>query len=1726
MKINKIIFTLFLLFIVLMISAVSAEEMGFNETTNISVPFDGSSDDVLEGHSIYVDTRGKDSRDGSSESTAIKTIKKAISIANENDTIYLSSGSFSTVKNTKLTIDKSLNFVGSKDTTINGLNLNYIFDIKDGVTVSFKNIKFINAYKSPESYSVSYKQSVYGAALDIKDAVVTIDNCSFINCVLNYGTNDKYIYGGAISNFGNLTILNSYFYNNTALSTSGLFSYGGSVYNKGKLAVSNTTFSNSRSVDFGYGGAIANDGKTVMSDSHITGSRSLHECKGSAIYNTGDFSLFDSIIENNYIERGNFNIIYGTIYNSGTFTARGSIFRNNTGFYETPMPSYKGSGNIYNIGLLNLTYNAFMDNPGFDGISNDIYFNGGDVISLDNNWWNVNTNPYSDGSKVNVDKINSWLILNLTPEYSKLNISDSVTISAIWTNNINLLPQINLFPTFNITFNTFVNGNQITQNKQLAGGKAEFMFNYTQNKGGYDVVASLGSFNQSVIVDVGKVLTYVTYTVIDNITYLDDLNVDVEVYANGKLIGDGKVLLKIADETYTLDLVNGRGSIAIPDLTPQKYDVDIIYEGDDDHFKAFNRTSVTIQKQDVDISLRIPEIKVGQKGSAVVTLGPKGVQGQAILYVDGVRKKIVYLYNGDTTISLSNFAEGEYNISLEFVETSFYNSATVSGILNVTRYDASINISAEDVKVGENATITVKVSPESLRGEATLIIKGENNTIFIDGSVTNVTLTNLPAGQYNVTLIFEGDLRYNTVNTSTSFKVLKTPVNLTVDIIQDDINRNGTVTVKVDPVNCTGVVGVYINYNLYKLNLTDGMAQFDVKFDKGTNYVFVFYEGNRYYSDATYNTTLGVDDEFAFIGENSTGYEYNDFNYTVRLIEINGIPMPGRIVTVTFNGKQYNITTNDDGFAYFALNLAGGEYDIEARYKNSTISNRLNVKAVDFNLTSSNITYGEDEIIMAQFEEGVRGNVSFLIGDITVEVEIVNGTATFNSSSFNVGNYTVEAKYLDKTHVAKFTVEKAELEMDVNIASATPYVDEIITVQNLNNASGEIIFVFGGSEYKVSIIDSKALLNLSKLDEGNYSITVRYLGDNNYHASNKTLSFYVKELASDIILTVSDEVYGKDIVVTAELNDNATGTVTFKAGNLTKNITISNGKAIWTFTGLDVGSYIISANYLGNEYYVDSYNETSVTVSKANSTIDVYVREVYLGENIRIYADLSPNATGSVSFSMIGYYSPRNKPISNSRSTWYISPLDTGEYTVIAKYAGDRNYYASNATYILSVNQKKTIMVAQINDAGLNDRVICTVSLNTKDGIPITDIVKLTIGAKEYEIYVFDGKGSLVLGKMATGNYTYSVKYEGTDNYTAATAEGKFKVVDDLLDVKISASDFTKYFGGTTPFKVILKDSNGNPFAGQDIFVRIGSTGHDLYTDSNGEAFLDINLNVGTYEAYVYFAETDRYHEAFTKANITVLSTLEGIDVIKVYGSGTQYFAIFTDANGNALGNTKVVFTISGKSYTLTTLPNGIARININFKVGNYVISTVNPVTGQKLSNKITIYKKIVGKDVSNYYGAKSIYKVRIYGDDAKPVGAGKLVAFKVNGKTYKIKTDKNGYAKLTVKLKTKKYTVTASYGGVKVSNKITVKNVLSAKNISKKKNQKVKFSAKLVNSKGKILKGKKITFKIKGKKYTAKTNKKGIATVTIKIKLKVGKHKIKAIYGKSSLTKTITIKK
>ncbi|MBR3140899.1 MAG: carboxypeptidase regulatory-like domain-containing protein, partial [Methanobrevibacter sp.] len=180
---------------------------------------------------------------------------------------------------------------------------------------------------------------------------------------------------------------------------------------------------------------------------------------------------------------------------------------------------------------------------------------------------------------------------------------------------------------------------------------------------------------------------------------------------------------------------------------------------------------------------------------------------------------------------------------------------------------------------------------------------------------------------------------------------------------------------------------------------------------------------------------------------------------------------------------------------------------------------------------------------------------------------------------------------------------------------------------------------------------------------------------------------------------------------------------------------------------------------------------------------------------------------------------------------------------------------------------------------------------------------------------------------------------------------------------------------------------------------------------------------------------------------------------------------------------------------------------------------------GEKAINQIYVFQYIMEtKDIICYFGANKKYTARIFDDNGNPVGANVNVVIRVNNKIYKVKTNSKGYISLKINFKPGTYKIKATYNGFTQTNVIIIKPVLIAKNVIVKKGQIFKFKTKLLNSKGKVVKGKKLIFKFKGNKYVAKTNKKGIASIKINLNLKVGNHKIKVLSSKSSIKRIIKV--
>ncbi|WP_305554314.1 Ig-like domain-containing protein [Methanobrevibacter sp. V74] len=385
-------------------------------------------------------------------------------------------------------------------------------------------------------------------------------------------------------------------------------------------------------------------------------------------------------------------------------------------------------------------------------------------------------------------------------------------------------------------------------------------------------------------------------------------------------------------------------------------------------------------------------------------------------------------------------------------------------------------------------------------------------------------------------------------------------------------------------------------------------------------------------------------------------------------------------------------------------------------------------------------------------------------------------------------------------------------------------------------------------------------------------------------------------------------------------------------------------------------------------------------------------------------------------------------------------------------------------------------------------------------------------------------KNSTILGNISFGNGGFhNLKFNNISgnlenkhfniweiNITNNNITGKITLNYDAFNIRI----INNFINSTEKYTIILSDTAQNNIIRDNLLISVNSNSDASVSFSDNSNIVTHNYPIGN------------------NSLIVLNTTLTGTNIGMYYNDIQQYQVKLTDSNNKPLPNETIKIKFNGKTTTLQTNENGVVVINIELKkIGTHEI--IAKYEGTIKHNKSTTTNKIQiinpftkNINMSMYYQEKINYKIQIIGKNNKPIKADERIIFKINKKTIKTKTNKNGYATIKLTLKPGKYTITTIYKNYKTINQIKIKPTLITKNIIKKKTKTIKFyTAKLINTKGKPQTNKKIKFKIKRKTYTAKTNKKGYATVKI-TNLKTGKHKITTTYQKQKTTNKITIKK
>ena len=581
------------------------------------------------------------------------------------------------------------------------------------------------------------------------------------------------------------------------------------------------------------------------------------------------------------------------------------------------------------------------------------------------------------------------------------------------------------------------------------------------------------------------------------------------------------------------------------------------------------------------------------------------------------------------------------------------------------------------------------------------------------------------------------------------------------------------------------------------------------------------------------------------------------------------------------------------------------------------------------------------------------GNSSFYNNRITIQSDNNNGDLDFNYNYWNNNN---PKNMIDTTANVKLNY----------------WIVKHLSAENLFNDSYKVVIsykLFDGSNYKnydvryvpvkpvrFTLITSKGSnsLNSGTLINDIFEFINTANDDRNVVVSftdntklNITL-YNQHKVDTNIDLSQKTAKIGDIVEINVNIKDNKTGLAVdfgiveiylnnklISSNNVTglaisKSITVDESKSF----------YNISVIYKGNNKYANSSNSAILRISsipletviiskdltkyyKNGSQFDVVLKDV-LG-NVLVGKIVKITING------VTY----NK-ITNDKGEARLSiNLFPGVYNITVLFEDDDNY-------VKSLNTNKIVVLSKIITKFVDNNKFI-VKLVNDDGTPKTNASLAIIANGVQYNRITNGSGEARLNVRLNPN-----------NYIFAVTDGQ-EVVSSSVNVlsTIETSDISMFYKDGTKYSVKLCDLDGNIMPNKNVAITINGVTYNKVTDSNGVAYLNINLNPGTYSVWATYGDK-------TVCNTVSISPM----VVSMVSSsvniqqGTFYKVKFFDALSNPIVGQEVGILINGIMYHRVTDELGVASIKINLNPGSYMVMSgllSNAYEAKTINNVITV---------------------------------------------------------------------------------------------------------------------------------------------------------------------------
>ena len=1503
-------------------------------------------------------------------------------------------------------------------------------------------------------------------------------------------TNNTAKIGGAIYNYGiGFVVGNSTFANNTAEDA-------GAVYNEGdNSVVGNSTFANNTAED---AGAVYNKGdNSVVGNSTFVNNTATSI--GGAIINNGKLVVDNSAFEDNAA-----NYYGGAILNNGKLVVDNSAFEDNAANYY--------GGAIFNWDDLQVT------NSAFDG--NDILVR--NIRAMDNvdhggaaiyNWKNGKLDISKSNFTNNIKNYkNGNLLVGAVATIGDATISDSyfVNNSGRWGGALSVMGG-----EFSSATNFIdIDGTKFVNNSALYGG-AMFVWgsNYSISNSVFDNNSAFGKGNMTPNNNNGGALVVTQGNIPISGTIINsNFTNNKAQYGGAAWINEGTVDISnsnFINNTATVEAGAIGFEPAYTKITATVYGTNFI-----------NNTA-------------------GVDGGAIYSNGDLRISDSDFDNNKAQKADIIYSnINGLLSINGNNYSNYTENkapiINLAGIETISSDGGVIITVLD----NKTVNVCYGDV-VTLHAIITVDgvlVANQDLsfsvyNGEDVVVCKANS---LLNGSYVATYKINDVINK-TVSIVYDGPEVH--INTGI-LNVSKANPDLTVDAVDITVGDLEIITV-TGPKDATGLITLTLNGIDYILPIYNGEAKFyfqDLAY--GTYDVSASYSGDNHYVAAKNSTVFKVDKVLA-----NLNIHVEDITFGENGLVIITLPsdIDGSIVTVNVNGKVYPVDIKN-GFGKLPLReLDAGDYTISAAFAGNDkylpgVSNALlTVSKADpaLNVLISDVGYDgvfNINVALTGIDAiGLNGNVIVTVNNKDYSVNIVNGKGAAVGVKLAAGTYDFTAAWAGNDNYnavgdsGKFSVAKVDSIIDVAVSDIKVGEDAVINVKLLSDATGSVTVTVNGKDYTETVVNGVVNVKVADLKAGTYDVAVKYSGDNNYNAAVATSSFTVSKVDSTMDVTVNDIVFGGDLIVDAVLPDDATGEVVITVNGVDYHVSIENGKATGTISGLVAGDYTVTVKYVGDDKYVGVEVAENVNVAKAQPVLGVVIADVDYGNGFVIEATLtgvnSAPLSGNVIVTVAG--KEYTVKVTDGKGIATGDRLAAGTYAFAAAWAGDDNYNIVTENGDFKVNKVDSSVAVNVNNIKVGEELTITVNVPSD----ATGDVTVSVDGKEYKVAIENGKAVKTISGLKADDYTVTVKYAGDNNYNEATADAEFsvsKISDYNMDISVPE---IKEGVNSTISVDLPKDATGT------VTVEIDGKKYTANVIDGTANVIVSGLSAGDYNITTVYSGDAKYDSMTKKGNITVIPNvnvnLDVSDVEMIYHDGSRLIAKLTDFQGKPIVNATIYFSINGVTYAKTTDANGTASIGLNLESGAYpvIVAYNGSASYSKISKNITvtINPSIIADDLVKMYKNDTKFSAKFLGSDGK-VLADTPIKFNINGVLYSRITNNDGVGSLAINLRPGEYVLTAynPVTGEQQGFNITVKSLIVQNDLTKYYMNASSFQATIYDKNGSLAVGKNVTFNINGVFYTRTTDENGVASLAIN--LRPGEYIITTIYEELDIGNNVVV--